>query len=168
MTANRERLFDMTEQGFKHITIEEDEEVFVVGAQAVPCAQEGGTDLAEAAFTTASHEGGAFRSAEAASVEAALEGDASGEAAFAGTVPGDALRAYADASGRMSPGRTGASDPLEKDVSAASADSAFPSQNGWREPTMEDIKGEPMPLLQKVILAAAVVGVVVLVLYIVF
>ena len=50
----------------------------------------------------------------------------------------------------------------------ASKDSSKDSSKDTYEQTSDDLRAEPMPLLQKIIIAAAVAGVIVLVAYLIF
>ena len=118
----------MTQNEYKHISIEEDEEeeVFVVGAAAAPAKQ-------AVRVTQAS---------PSAQVEAVAQ--------VAGAVQEASVQAAVPAS-----------------VQQAAQATPTPSKTNSSEQTLDDLDAEPMSLLQKIIIAAAVVGVIVLVAYLV-
>ena len=125
---NKWRRNTMTQNEYKHISIEEDEEeeVFVVGAAAAPAEQ-------AVRVTQAS---------PSAQVEAVAQ--------VAGTVQEASVQAAVPAS-----------------VQQAAQATPTPSKTNSAEQTLDDLDAEPMSLLQKIIIAAAVVGVIVLVAYLV-
>ena len=118
----------MTQNEYKHISIEEDEEeeVFVVGAAAAPADQ-------AVRVTQAS---------PSAQVEAVAQ--------VAGTVQEASVQAAVPAS-----------------VQQAAQATPTPFKTNSSEQTLDDLDAEPMSLLQKIIIAAAVVGVIVLVAYLI-
>lgn len=108
----------MAQDSYKHISIEEDEEVFVVGAAA--CAPQA-----------------------TGSEEMVPEGQAAQEAASV------------------------QSESSVQPVPTASMRPASAVSREEHDLTADDLRGEPMSLLQKIIIAAAIVGVIVLVAYLV-
>lgn len=153
----------MAQDTYNHISFEDDEEeVFIVGAAAVasaPAARQSNVSNADETYEDAQ---------EIADEVASFYGVAV-EEDFGVSV----AESNADADARAA---AGASTSALRDVSDAEAGGAAVAseakrqkkqRNNDHEQTAEDLLGEPMPLLQKIIIAAAVVGVAVLVAYLV-
>ncbi len=153
----------MAQDTYNHISFEDDEEeVFVVGAAAalpVP------TSLRSKASVAA----GTYEDAEEIADEVAAFYDVAAEDDFG--VPVAESKADTDARAAAGAPAGAPRDVLGAEAGEAAATSAAKRQkkqrNSEHEQTAEDLLGEPMPLLQKIIIAAAVVGVAVLVAYLV-
>ncbi len=153
----------MAQDAYNHISFEDDEEeVFVVGAAAVSSAS-------TARQSNVSNADEAYEDAREIADEVAAFYDVAAEEDFGTPV----AESNADADTRAT---AGASTGAPRDVSGAEAGEAAATsaakrqkkqRNSEHEQTAEDLLGEPMPLLQKIIIAAAVVGVAVLVAYLV-
>ena len=153
----------MAQDTYNHISFENDEEeVFVVGAAAASPAQAALRNKTSAVAET-------YEDAEEIADEVAAFYDVAAEDDFGAPV----AESKADTDTRAA---AGASVGALRDVSGAEAGEAAAisaakrqkkQRNSEHEQTAEDLLGEPMPLLQKIIIAAAVVGVAVLVAYLV-
>ncbi len=153
----------MAQDTYNHISFEDDEEeVFVVGAAAAASAPTALRNKVSAVAET-------YEDAKEIADEVASFYDVAAEGGFGVPV----AESNSDADMRAA---AGAPAGAPRDVSGteageAAATSAAKRQkkqrNSEHEQTAEDLLGEPMPLLQKIIIAAAVVGVAVLVAYLV-
>ena len=153
----------MAQDTYNHISFEDDEEeVFVVGAAAAAPAPTALRNKVSAVAET-------YEDAKEIADEVAAFYDVAAEEDFGTPV----AESNADADTRAT---AGASTGAPRDVSGAEAGEAAATsaakrqkkqRNSEHEQTAEDLLGEPMPLLQKIIIAAAVVGVAVLVAYLV-
>ena len=153
----------MAQDTYNHISFEDDEEeVFVVGAAAAAPAQASLRSKTSVAVET-------YEDAKEIADEVAAFYDAAAEEDFGAL----GAESKTDADTRAV---AGASVGAPRDVSDAAVGEAAATsvakrqkkqRNSEHEQTTEDLLGEPMPLLQKIIIAAAVVGVAVLVAYLV-
>lgn len=153
----------MAQDTYNHISFEDDEEeVFVVGAAAAAPAQASHQSRASAAAEI-------YEDAQEIADEVAAFYDVAAEEGFGAPV----AKSNEDADVRAT---AGVSAGAPRDVSGAEAEEAAAAseakrqkkqRNSEHERTAEDLLGEPMSLLQKIIIAAAVVGVAVLVAYLV-
>ena len=153
----------MAQDTYNHISFEDDEEeVFVVGAAAASSAPTARQSNVSSAAET-------YEDAQEIADEVASFYDVAAEDDFGVSV----AESKADADARAA---AGASTSALRDVSGAATGKAasisaakrqIKQRNNDHEQTAEDLLGEPMPLLQKIIIAAAVVGVAVLVAYLV-
>lgn len=153
----------MAQDTYNHISFEDDEEeVFIVGAAAASSAS-------SARQSSVSNADETYEDAQEIADEVASFYGVAAEGDFGAPVAES--NADADASAAA-----GTSTSASRDASdAATGESAVASEakrqtkqrNNDHEQTAEDLLGEPMPLLQKIIIAAAVVGVAVLVAYLV-
>ena len=153
----------MAQDTYNHISFEDDEEeVFVVGAAAAAPAPTALRKKVSAVAET-------YEDAKEIADEVAAFYDVAAEGDFGVPV----AESNSDADTRAAAGAPAGAprDVLGAEAGEAAATSAAKRQkkqrNSEHEQTAEDLLGEPMPLLQKIIIAAAVVGVAVLVAYLV-
>ena len=153
----------MAQDTYNHISFEDDEEeVFVVGAAAAAPAPTALRNKVSAVAET-------YEDAKEIADEVAAFYDVAAEGDF--VVP--VAESNSDAETRAAAGAFAGAprDVLGAEAGEAAAISAAKRQkkqrNSEHEQTAEDLLGEPMPLLQKIIIVAAVVGVAVLVAYLV-
>ena len=152
----------MAQDTYNHISFEDEEEVFIVGAAAASsalAARQSNVSNAEETYEDAQE----IADEVAAFYDVAAEGDFDAPVAES--------NAEADARAAAGASTSALRDVLGTEAGEAAATSAAKRQkkqrNSEHEQTAEDLLGDPMPLLQKIIIAAAVVGVAVLVAYLV-
>lgn len=153
----------MAQDTYNHISFEDDEEeVFVVGAAAAAPAPTALRNKVSAVAET-------YEDAKEIADEVAAFYDVAAEGDFGVPV----ADSNSDADTRAAAGASACAprDALGTEAGEAAATSAAKRQkkqrNSEHEQTAEDLLGEPMPLLQKIIIAAAVMGVAVLVAYLI-
>ena len=153
----------MAQDTYNHISFEDDEEeVFVIGAAAASPVPTSLRSKASVAAET-------YEDAEEIADEVAAFYDAAAEDDFDAFVAGGKVDADTRAAAGTSAGvpRDVSDVAAGKTAATSAAKRQKKQRNSEYEQTAEDLLGEPMPLLQKIIIAAAVVGVAVLVAYLV-
>ena len=153
----------MAQDTYNHISFEDDEEeVFIVGAAAASSAP-------AARQSNVSNVDDTYEDAQEIADEVASFYDVAAEEGFGAPVAES--NAEADARAAAGESTSALRDVSGAEAGGAAAASAVKRQkkqrNSEHEQTAEDLLGGPMPLLQKIIIAAAVVGVAVLVAYLV-